>query len=216
MSDFPTTQFELLGRVRDQADQRAWDQFVVLYRPALYRFARRRGLQEADAHDLIQNVLKAVAEKVKDWQPDGQAKFRTWLSRIALNQAVTMYRKRRLDAAKGGSSVVNLLSEQADSSNESEELSLQYRREAFRYAARIVREQVEETTWQAFWMTTVEGSKVEDAANSLGLSVGAIYTSRSRVMRRLQETVKRIELEDETVSLELNPDEQKGSHHESL
>jgi RNA polymerase sigma-70 factor (ECF subfamily) len=56
--------------------------------------------------------------------------------------------------------------------------------------ARKVRAEFEEATWQAFWMTAVEGASVEEAASSLGRSAGAIYTARSRIIRRLQELAR--------------------------
>jgi RNA polymerase sigma-70 factor (ECF subfamily) len=202
MSNFPTTQIELLLKVSDRADHQAWADFVALYRPAIYRFARQRGFQEADAQDLVQTVLSAVAEKIADWKPDpDRAKFRTWLSRVAQNQTITMFRKRRVDSAKGGSSVIDLLASQPDESDHESELLTEYRREAFRHAARIVRQQVEETSWQAFWMTSVEQVAVADAAQTLGLSAGAVYTARSRIIRRLQIAVETLERQDHTLSI---------------
>src|SRR5688500_3843750 len=103
MLEFPTTRFSLLMRIRDPANQSAWEEFVATYSPAIHRFARHRGLQEADARDLAQNVLSAVASRIADWKFDNdQARFRTWLLRIALNQTITMYRRRKPDAAHGG------------------------------------------------------------------------------------------------------------------
>ena len=85
MSDSPTTRISLLLRIRDTANAAAWEEFAGLYWPVVYRFARRRGLNEHDAQDLAQNVLAAVAERVGDWKPDeGRARFRTWLTRIAV------------------------------------------------------------------------------------------------------------------------------------
>lgn len=98
MSDFPTTQFDLLMRVRDTTDRSAWEEFASTYRPAIYRFARHRGLQEADAEDLAQNVLAAVADRIGEWEPDPErGRFRTWLSRVAMNQTITMFRRRKAD-----------------------------------------------------------------------------------------------------------------------
>lgn len=213
MSDFPTTQINLLMQVRDRGDQQAWIDFVTLYRPAIYRFARRRGLQEADAQDLAQTVLGAMADRIGDWKPDAdRASFRTWLSRVAQNQAVTMYRQRRADVAKGGSSVINLLALQADQRDDAAELLSQYRREVFRMAAREVRQQVEETSWQAFWMTSVEQTPVAETAQSLGLSPGAVYTARSRIVRRLQAAVRRYEQQDESLTVDsLRPNEASES-----
>lgn len=184
MPGFPTTRLTLLARLNDPANQAAWDEFVSIYEPAIYRFARQRGLQQADAQDLAQNVLSAVAERIADWQPDpDRARFRTWLSRIASNQAITMFRRRKPDSARGGTTALAVLNSQEDPSTD---LKLNYRRERFRALARTVRAEFEETTWQAFWLTAVEGISVDEAARSLGRSVGSIYTARSRIMRRLQ------------------------------
>lgn len=188
MPGFPTTRLSLLVRLKDTADHAAWEEFVSIYQPAIYRFARQRGLQQADAQDLAQNVLVAVAERIGDWEPDNdRARFRTWLSRVASNQTITMFRRRKPDAARGGTTAVAALSRQEDPTTE---LELHCRREMFRALARKVRAEFEEASWQAFWMTAVEGASVEEAARSLGRSAGAVYTARSRIIRRLQELAK--------------------------
>ena len=61
MTSSPTTRPSLLVRLRDGDDREAWRQFVELYAPLVYGFARRRGLQDCDAADLTQDVLQAVA-----------------------------------------------------------------------------------------------------------------------------------------------------------
>lgn len=193
MSEFPTTRVSLLLRVKDPANQAAWEEFAAIYRPVIHRFARRRGLQEADAQDLSQTVLTAVAERIPDWTPDDdRAKFRTWLSRIAMNQTITMFRRKRIDAARGGTTGVAILNNQEDPTSD---LQMDYRREIFRLAARLASAEFEETTWRAFWMTAVEGATPDEAAQSLHRSVGSIYTARSRVIRRLQQLAREIESE---------------------
>src|SRR5947209_20217545 len=61
MATSPQTRPSLLLRIRDAGDRAAWLQFVEIYAPLVYRFARKRGLQDADAADLAQEVLQAVA-----------------------------------------------------------------------------------------------------------------------------------------------------------
>jgi DNA-directed RNA polymerase specialized sigma24 family protein len=61
MSGPQTTRTTLLLRVRDAGDRQAWSDFVDLYSPVIYRFGRRHGLQDADAADLVQEVLRSVA-----------------------------------------------------------------------------------------------------------------------------------------------------------
>ena len=78
-SESPETRESLLIRVRDLQDRDAWDQFVQIYRPVVYRLARHRGLQDADAQDLAQKVLMSVAKSIPDWKrTEPNAKFRHW------------------------------------------------------------------------------------------------------------------------------------------
>lgn len=196
MQGFPTTRLSLLVRLKDVTNSIAWEEFVTSYAPAIYRFARQRGLQVADAQDLVQNVMSAVANQIDDWKPDASnAPFRAWLYRIASNQTITMYRRRKPDAARGGTTSVAILDRQAR--DETTELERNHRREVFRMLARKVREEFEEVTWQAFWMTSVDGIPVEETARSLGQTVGSIYTARSRIIRRLQELAQRHDREGE-------------------
>jgi hypothetical protein len=62
MSSTPETRASLLIRVRDPADQAAWHEFVEIYRPVILRLARQKGMQEADADDVAQQVLVAVGK----------------------------------------------------------------------------------------------------------------------------------------------------------
>lgn len=83
LPDFPETVESLILQVRDPSNRAAWDQFEQIYRPVIFRIARARGLQHADAHDLVQQVLMSVASAIDRYakQPGG-VRFRNWLSRI--------------------------------------------------------------------------------------------------------------------------------------
>ena len=189
MHELPETRDSLLLQLRDPKNRESWFEFAAIYRPVVYRMARRRGLQDADAQDLAQRVLLSVASAIGDWSPDRErARFRTWLGRVARNAIVDAFRRVKPDAGQGGTTVMQRLSQEPES--DSDELEQERRREVFRWAAKQVRWEFEEATWSAFWLTTVEGKSMSDVANKLGKSTGAIYTARSRVMRRLQEKVQ--------------------------
>ena len=61
MAEVPATRASLLVRLRDPRDGGAWSQFVDLYAPLVFGYARKHGLQHADTTDLTQEVLLAVA-----------------------------------------------------------------------------------------------------------------------------------------------------------
>ncbi len=195
MTDFPETRESLLVRVRSPADREAWDQFVFIYRPVIYRLARHRGMQDADAQDLAQQVLMAVAAAIGDFEKvDGSVRFRHWLRRVARNAIINALTRRPQDRAAGGSSVQELLVELPSIDRESDaQIEQEYRRELYLRAAKMVRGDVEEETWRAFELTVIENRGIEAAAVELDKPVGTIYAARSRIMRRLREAVRELE-----------------------
>ncbi|HZN33712.1 MAG TPA: sigma-70 family RNA polymerase sigma factor [Pirellulaceae bacterium] len=191
MTSLPETRASLILRLPDGADVQAWDEFAAIYGPLVYRLARRQGLQPADADDLVQEVLSAVARSVEGWLHNGQrGPFRAWLLRIAKNAAINVLtRKRHQPLAAGGHDL--LLAQTADPAGElSGEFDLEYRREVFRWAATQLRDLVADSTWQAFWRTSVEEQPIERVAQELKMSVGSVYIARSRVMARLRELAR--------------------------
>src|SRR5438094_6586974 len=87
MSEPPTTRPSLLVRLRDAQDEWAWSQFVEIYAPLVYGFARKHGLQDADAADLTQDVLQAVSGGIRrlDYDPR-RGSFRGWLFTVVRNK----------------------------------------------------------------------------------------------------------------------------------
>src|SRR3984893_2131903 len=80
MAEIPPTRASLLVRLRDPRDESAWKEFVDLYAPLVYGYARKQGLQDADAADLSQEVLGAVAGAVGRLEYDPhRGAFRNWL-----------------------------------------------------------------------------------------------------------------------------------------
>src|SRR5215472_3471826 len=88
-NDAMPTRPSLLLRIRDAGDRLAWEQFVSLYAPMIYRFVRRRGLQDADAADVTQEVLRVVAAKAGRLEYDPtRGSFRAWLFTVTRNTLI--------------------------------------------------------------------------------------------------------------------------------
>jgi len=192
MPEFPETRASLLVRIQSSHDEDAWREFVTIYRPVVYRLARQRGLQDADAEDLAQRVLIAVQRAIGNWKADpAKGRFRFWLARIAQNAIINALTRRPPDAATGGTSIRELLEKQPEPDQHTQDsLQREYRRSLFRWAAERILPEFRDGTWEAFWLTTVEGMGVEEAGRALGKSLGAIYAARSRVMRRLKDEIQ--------------------------
>ena len=195
MGESPATRPSLLVRIRDAADQRAWSQFVAVYGPLIYGFGRKHGLQDADAADLTQEVMRAVARAARRLEYDpGKGSFRGWLFTVVRNELRSFLAGRRRQAqGSGDTAVQGLLQEQPAPEDEERLWELEHRTRLFQWAAEQVRGEVQEATWRAFQMTAVEGKSGQEAAAALGLSVAAVYLAKSRVMARLKEHIGRLE-----------------------
>jgi len=192
MVQLSTTRPSLLVRIRNAADAEAWEQFLELYAPLLHGYFRRRGLQDADAADLTQEVLQAVssaAMHLNDYRQRGT--FRGWLYGVARNKYCDFRaRQERHRPGSGDTAVAELIESVPAAGDEAAEWEREYQQRAFSLAARQVRECVDESTWQAFWQTAVEGRSGQEVARALEMSVGAVYVAKSRVLARLKQEVE--------------------------
>ena len=191
MTISPITRPTLLFRIRDQE---AWGRFIDLYAPLVYGFLRKRGLQDADSADLTQDVLRQVAAAAQSLEYDAKrGSFRSWLFTVVQNRLTDHWRKEGgREHAAGDSESVLRLNElpQPGCLDASAEWEANYERQLFHYAANIVKQDFTPATWQAFWLTAVDGQPGRDVAEKLGLSVAAVYLAKGRVMTRLKDQVK--------------------------
>ena len=195
MSYSPDTRPSLLVRIRDAQDRDAWNEFVELYGPLVYRYGRKRGLQDADAADLTQSVLHAVAGAVGrfDYNP-ARGAFRGWLFAIVRNQLHKQQRGQHGPRGSGDTAAQERLQEQPTPTADEDALwQEEYRKRCFTWAAERCRGDFEEKSWQAFWQTAVEGRPAAEVAGTLGVTVGAVYTARSRVLARIRKEIEQLQ-----------------------
>jgi RNA polymerase sigma-70 factor (ECF subfamily) len=196
MGEAPVTRASLLLRLRDGQDKEAWRQFVQLYASLIYGFARKRGLQDADAADLMQEVLRSVAGAAGrlDYDPQ-RGSFRNWLYTVTRNKLYTFLNSRkRHTPGSGDSDVQQRLEEEPVPDRGAEALwDQEYQQRLFSWAAEQVRRDFQPATWQAFWRTAVEGQDPREVAQQLGMSPGAVYVAKSRVLARIRERIQQVE-----------------------
>lgn len=193
----PETRPSLMLRLLDPSDQQAWAQFVSIYEPLLLRMLRKKGLQDADARDVSQQIILAVSQAIDRWQPDGQpASFRRWLFSIARRLALRfLQRGNRVDGpslrATGGTDMVEVLNQLPEPDPQTViAFDNEYRTELFDWAAKRIRGEFRETTWQAFWRSCVLNEPIANVAEELGVTAGNVYVARTRVIARLRQVVE--------------------------
>ncbi len=176
-----STSLTLLMRLRSNDDD-AWRTMVKLYSPLVGYWCARGGVQGADAEDVAQDVFRAAAASLQDFRRTRPGdSFRGWLRGITRHKILQHFRKsRRHPTASGGTDAQRRLEAQTDPAVQSpeeedpaEELDALYRR-----ALELVRSEFEERTWQAFWLTVVEGRSPVDIAAETGVSPAAVRMAK--------------------------------------
>src|SRR5262245_59949656 len=180
-----TRQSQLL-RARN-GDEAAWKCLSDLYRPLILDWLRRHGVAHHDAEDLTQDILLAVVKNLDGFDHAGRrGAFRSWLRTITVNRTRNFWKARGGQATAGG---VRQMVEDLD--DPGSELSQLWDRQHNEYVVRclldLVRLEFEPQTVQAFCRLAVDGASAEEVAGELGISVGAAYVAKSRVLKRIRE-----------------------------
>jgi RNA polymerase sigma-70 factor (ECF subfamily) len=179
-----STSASLLERLRRPGEQGAWERFVDLYMPLLLHWARRQGLQDADAADLVQDVFAVLVRKLPEFSYDPGRSFRAWLHTVLLSRWRDRQRRQAArEQAEGEAAREDVAApDPAGVLEESE-----YRRHVVGRALDLVRPEFQAGTWQAFCEHGLRGRPAAEVAAELGLSTGAVYAARFRVLSRVRE-----------------------------
>ncbi|MFO0844032.1 MAG: sigma-70 family RNA polymerase sigma factor [Gemmataceae bacterium] len=181
------TQASLLVRIRDARDVPAWTAFVELYGPVVYRYSRRRGVQDADAADLLQEVLAEVARCIQEfqYQPE-RGRFRDWLFTVTRRRLNRFFERKKRPGAAGEPAPLDLVAAQpADA-----EWTSEFNGQVLRAALERARPQFEPETWRAFERAWLEHQPAVAVAAELGIPVDKVYVAKSRVLKRLEQEVR--------------------------
>ena len=192
MAEIPPTRASLLVRLRDPRDESAWREFIDLYAPLIYGYLRKQGLQDADAADLSQDVLTAVAGAIGRLEYDPQrGAFRNWLFTVVRRKLLTWRRGEKIRPHGGDATLGENFLEQCPTPDQTDSTwETEWERSRFAWACEQVRANVTDTTWQAFWRTAMDGQSSKQVAADLGLPVTAVYVARSRILARLKELIQ--------------------------
>lgn len=180
------TPVSLLERLRQPGDTNSWPRFVELYTPLLLSWARRTGLQEADAADLVQDVFTVLVRKLPEFEYDPTRSFRSWLRTITRNK----WRERLRKQAGVPAGTHAGLQEIPDPLDAEPFWETEYQGFLTRELLRILETEFQPATWKACWETVAKGRSAADVGKELNLSAGAVRAAKFRVLCRLRAELK--------------------------
>jgi RNA polymerase sigma-70 factor (ECF subfamily) len=176
----------LLDQLRQTPAQETWSRFVRLYTPLLFYWARKLGMREADAADLVQDVFTTLVQKLPSFAYDQQKGFRNWLRTVLLNKWRNSLRRGANAPATGPEGLSNV----ADPQDPNEVIEAEYRQHLLSHALDLMRSEFPLKTWKACWEHVVVGRPAAEVAAELGIVVGAVYVAKSRVLSRVRQELR--------------------------
>jgi RNA polymerase sigma-70 factor, ECF subfamily len=179
-----STSATLLRRLTADCDHAAWTRFVQLYTPLLFFWARKAGLAEPDAADLVQDVFCVLVRKLPQFQYNPAKSFRAWLRTVLLN--IWRNRIRQKVVATGLADERLPFQEPATADHALQLEEVEYRQHLVAQAVALMQADFEPATWRACWQLVVEGRPAAQVASNLGLTVNAVYLAKSRVLATLR------------------------------
>jgi len=196
----PTRQ-SLLQRLKNLDDQGSWQEFFDLYWKMIYRLARRAGLNDADAQDVLQETLIAVAKNLPGFDYDpAVGSFKSWLGQMARWRITDLSRKRQFQS--GGQTLereARLSTSAVESHSASEELDLQtawdeeWETNIFQAASAKVKSLVSAAHYQMFDLHVLKQVPAKEVSKRLGVKLADVYVAKYKVSRLLKKQVKLLE-----------------------
>lgn len=175
----------LVQRLNGSQDEAAWQQFSKRYEPVLLAFARRAGLREADAQDVVQETLLAFVTAFRNGEYDaGRGRLRAWLKGIAFNRIRQMrdrIGRREQQFADDGTRTA-AINRVPDDQDLDEAFEQEWQRGIVAECLREARRAVDPQTYEAFELYTLRGLSPQQVADQLGITRNAVYIAKSRVL----------------------------------
>ena len=186
------TSRSLLERVKAD-DGAAWETLVGLYGPVVYRWVLRWHVSEHEAADVFSGCVSFARQ---EHRRVSQRECRRYVPRVAAPDHGQQSARPSSQAGpaagwrwrRGTEAQLRLASLPDPSLREWEESGVGPDSAGLlRAAVELIRKEFEARTWQAFWMTAVDGKLPAEVAEELGMSPGAVRVAKSRVLKRLRE-----------------------------
>lgn len=191
---WPITRASIIQRIRDPDDVEAWQIVVDIYTAPVFQYCIHKGLQQADALDVTQEVFTRLPRF--DYQPE-KGRFRAWLGTVTRNQVYKFWRK-----SKNRQAETELEWQPVTSA---EDLDWQRISNAYILDAALkrIRDEFNETQWTAFEAVALSTMTTENqkrfvwnargsaarVATEIGKSVEWVYRTKSEILKRLREEI---------------------------
>ena len=182
-----TTRSSVLRAVANTENESAWQRLFDLYAGFVFSIARSKGLNDADADDIVQVVFTDLARNLPTFQYDrAKGRFRSYLAGL-VHWRVTD----KLKAGKRDADLKASFWEEAKvaSSDDDAFAEREWQAAALEEALRRIKPDIKPEHYAAFVASAIEGQDTETVSKLYGISSDNLYQIRKRLTMKLRETV---------------------------
>ena len=202
--DLIPTRESLLSRLKDWRDGESWQEFFDTYWRLIYGVARKAGLSDAEAQDIVQETVLSVARKIEGFRYDPTVcSFKSWMLQLTRWRILNQLKKRAREASHVPLTIGDAAS--ADLTGALEGIAdpagceldaiwdAEWEKNLLAAAVERVKRQVAPEQFQIFDLACLEGWPVRKVAQTLGVSAARVYLAKHRIGRLLKAEVKKLE-----------------------
>jgi RNA polymerase sigma factor (sigma-70 family) len=194
---FPRTRLSLVEVLGDWNKTEKWAEFARIYSPIILAMARKAGLRDTDADDLLQNVLLSVAHNMRNEQRQYKAgrPFRGWLLnqvRWKIGEHIRTIIRRERDSSAGNDDAIAKMVDEVTTIPD-DQVGRKWQEILFATAIERVREQVSARQFQIFQLSVLAGMTVKEVREQLDVSQMQVYLAKHRVGQLIRREIRRLE-----------------------
>lgn len=188
----------LLFRLRNWGDHSSWEEFHRLYRRFIHGLATRSGLTHTEADDVVQDVLKNVAERIHDYETrENRGAFRRWLMNQTRWRITDKFRQRDRAAVKSAfgredRDDLDPLENLPEESPAGDYWELEWQRHVLDTAMERLARRAPAKHYQAFELYARQGWSVRRISTDLGINAATVYLIAHRLTKQLRQEVERL------------------------
>jgi RNA polymerase sigma factor (sigma-70 family) len=200
--DPAATRSSLVKRLRNWEDHGSWQDFFDTYWKLIYSVAIKAGLSEAEARDVVQETVLAVAKQMReDGYDRTKSSFKNWLCLITRRRIIDHFRKRTdpkvrpSPRARDGTSRTDTIYRVPDpaSLNLDSVWEEEWQKNLLDAAIERVKRHVTPKLFQIFDLSVRRELPVAEVKAILKVNAAQVYLARHRVGGLIKNEVKRLE-----------------------
>lgn len=195
------TRASLLDRLRDVEDQSSWQRFYDTYARLIHSVARKAGLSDSEAEEIVQETVISVAKHLPGFQYDPKiCSFKTWMLRVTRWRIIDQIRRRRPaeplfeDSVKDDATAIDALDRLTG--GRAAELEAVWDREweqsLLDSALETLKKSANPAQFQMFELYVLRGLPVGEVAALLGVNIARIYLAKHRFSAALKKEIARL------------------------